>query len=125
MKPLKITISLPPPSLNVLLRMNIREQVNLKKRIRREVWVQVVAQKHRHAFPFQVTITGTRWGKQDLDPDNLIGSLKPVIDALVWCQVLEDDTEKQVSIGVLKQRKLPKGQVARLELLIERRKRND
>ena len=121
MKQLKITISLPPPSLNVLLNMHYRDRVKLKRRIKREVWVQVVAQKLGPAFPFQVKITGTRWGKQKLDPDNLIGSLKPVIDALVWNKVLQDDTEKHVFIGAIKQRKLPKGQVARLELLIERR----
>ena len=121
MKTLKITISLPPPSLNVLLNMHYRDRVKLKKRIRREVWVQVVAQERRHPLLFPVTISGTRWGKQRLDPDNLIGSLKPVIDALRWAMVIDDDTEKHVSIGAIKQRKLPKGQVARLELTIKRR----
>lgn len=121
MKLLKITISLPPPSLNVLLNMHYRDRVKLKRRIRREVWVQVVAQKARHGFLFPVTITGIRYGKKPLDPDNLIGSLKPVIDALVWAMVMADDTEKHVSIGTIEQRKLPKGQVARLELTIERR----
>ena len=65
-----------------------------------------------HHLLYPVTITGTRYGKQPLDPDNLIGSLKPVIDALVSCNCLEDDTEKHVSIGEIKQKKLPKGEVS-------------
>ena len=127
MKPLKITISTPPPSLNVLLRMHYHKRVKLKRRIRLEVWAQTGGRAFRgpdvlpHHLLYPVTITGTRYGKQPLDPDNLIGSLKPVIDALVWCKVLFDDTEKHVSIGEIKQKKLPKGEVARLELTIERR----
>ena len=123
MKPLKITISTPPPSLNVLLRMHYHKRVKLKRRIRLEVWAQTRMQGIRGYRPImdKVTITGTLWGKQPLDPDNLIGSLKPVIDALVRGQVLIDDTEKHISIGEIKQKKLPKGEVARLELTIERR----
>ena len=87
------------------------------------MWAQVRMLGVRNHRPImdKVTITGTRWGEQPLDPDNLIGSLKPVIDALVLCWVFEGDTEKHVSIGEIKQKKLPKGEVARLELTIERR----
>ena len=125
MTPLQITISLPPPSLNVYLNMHWRERVKVKRRIRREVWMQLLGVLKMYAGRVQpwtvpVVITGTRWGKKPLDPDNLIGSLKPVIDALVWSAVLVDDTEQHVSIGEIRQRKLPNGEVARLELSIER-----
>ena len=119
--PLTFTISTPPPSLNVLLRMHWGERVKLKRRIRREVYAQMTCHRILFAppFPDPVTLTGTRWGKQKLDPDNLIGSLKPVIDALVWSQVLLDDTEQYLAIGKIRQEKLRKGEVARLELTID------
>ena len=75
----------------------------------------------RIVFPYPVTLTGVRYGKQPLDEDNLVGSLKPVIDALRWCKVIKDDSPRFVSIGKIKQKKLPRGEVARLELIIERR----
>ena len=40
----------------------------------------------RSCYHKRKTLTGIRYGKKALDPDNLIGSLKPVIDALVWAE---------------------------------------
>ena len=117
--PLTFTISTPPPSLNVLLRMHYRERGKLIIRIRLEVWAQVHDPKRIRNANRQVTLTGTRYGKKALDPDNLIGSLKPVLDALVWAEVLIDDTEQYIAIGKIRQEKLKKGEVARLELTID------
>ena len=126
---LTITISTPPPSLNVLLRMNHHQRTRLNRRIRLEVWGQLRQRRiirpiplfRRIVFPYPVTLTGVRYGKQPLDEDNLAGSLKPVIDALRWCKVITDDSPRFVSIGKIKQKLLPRGEVARLELIIERR----
>ena len=117
----------PPPSLNVLLRMHWRERKRLQHRIRQEVWAQVngdawmiLPNPHR-----QVKLTGIRYGKKALDPDNLIGSLKPVIDALVHSLLLIDDTEQYLAIGKIRQEKLKKGEVARLEITIDWRKTDE
>ena len=125
--PLTFTISTPPPSLNVLLRMHWRERGRLQHRIRDEVWAQLLnnspleAKLNPIGYPSlkPKTLTGIRYGKKALDPDNLIGSLKPVIDALVWAGVLIDDTEQYLAIGKFRQEKLKKGEVARLELTID------
>ena len=114
--PIQFTISTPPPSLNVLLRMHYRERTKLKRRIRIELWAQVLDAERIRCSNRQLILTGTRYGKKALDPDNLIGSLKPVIDALVWLEVLVDDTEQYLTIGKIRQEKLRKGEVSRLEL---------
>ena len=97
MKPLTITISTPPPSLNVLLRMNHHQRTRLNRRIRLEVWGQLRQRRiirpiplfRRIVFPYPVTLTGFRYGKQPLDADALIaepGEGAPVIDALRMVQ---------------------------------------
>ena len=66
----------------------------LQHRIRQEVWAQVLGSGLKEiilnpigrSFSKPKMLTGTRYGKKALDPDNLIGSLKPVIDALVWAE---------------------------------------
>ena len=119
-----ITISTPPPSLNVLLRMHYRERVKLKRRIRLEVFAQLAYNRLLgiSPFPHPVKITGVRYGKQPLDYDNLIGSLKPVIDALRWNKVIKDDSPIYVSFGKIQQKKLGRGEVSRLELTITKRR---
>ena len=64
--------------------------------------------KSQTAIPVSGDAHRDTMGKEKLDPDNLIGSLKPVIDALVWSQVLIDDTEQYLAIGKIRQEKLKK-----------------
>ena len=116
-----ITISTPPPTLNRLLRMHYRERGRLKQRIQREVWAQVQQQGFKHAI-HRALITGRRYGPKTLDEDNLIGSLKPVIDALGWCQVIVDDTPDHLKIGEIEQIKIKPREVARLELTVQDRR---
>ena len=119
-----ITISTPPPSLNKLLRMHYLARGRLKRRIQKEVWFQV---KHHRAKGFKGTmrralLSGTRYGPKPLDEDNLIGSLKPVIDALCWSHVISDDTPDHLKIGEIKQIKIRPGRVARLDLTVQDRR---
>ena len=54
----------------------------------------------------KVVIQAERYAPRKLDPDNFIGSLKPVIDGLWVCGAIKDDTEKYVRIGICKQHKV-------------------
>ena len=43
-----------------------------------------------------------------LDPDNLVGAVKPILDGMRACRYLKDDTEEHVSLEI-QQEKLPIG----------------
>ena len=46
-----------------------------------------------------VTVWQTR--RRTLDPDNLVGSVKPVLDALRNCDAIKDDTAEYLTLEVL------------------------
>ena len=71
--------------------------------------VRAFAPPSQYQFTRRVLITAERFSSCTMDPDNLIGSLKPVIDGLRHCGVIEDDTEKHVRIGEIKQIKSKAG----------------
>lgn len=49
-------------------------------------------------YPLCVEIT--RIGKKQMDPDNLVGACKPIIDSLVRCGVLKDDNPDWLDLTV-------------------------
>ena len=117
-----LTISTPPPSLNKLLNMHYMARSRLKRRIQTEVWAQVRQRRFKGTL-YKALLTGTRYGPKTLDEDNLIGSLKPVIDALRWSHVIIDDTPDHLKIGEIKQIKIKPKEVARLELTVQDRRK--
>ena len=124
METIRITIATPPPSLNAVLRMHHMKRVRLKHRIYWEVMGEVFSRVRKEGVPLfggaPVKISGTRYAKLPLDPDNLIGSLKPVIDGLRHCGAILDDTADLVTFGEFKQLRVKRGELPRLELEIER-----
>lgn len=104
---LKIVVTPPPPSPNVTLRMNYHK----RNKLFRDIYWQVRASGgcDRSEFSGRVVITAERFSRGKLDPDNLIGSLKPVIDGLRYCGVIADDTDKHVRLGAIRQATLNKG----------------
>ena len=123
MKALRITISTAPPTLNAMLRKHHMSRSRINNRIYLEVLAEVRSQVTHKELPLwggaPVRITGTRYSRWPLDPDNLIGSLKPVIDGLRHCGAIMDDTSEQVTIGEIRQMRLP-GRVSKLVIRIER-----
>ena len=123
MKTLRIKIATPPPTLNVMLRKHHMSRSRINNRIYTEVMAEVRSQVQKKDLPLfggaPVRITGTRYSNSPLDPDNLIGSLKPVIDGLRHCGAILDDTENHVTIGKIRQIKL-RGRVSKLVICIER-----
>ena len=101
--------------------MHYMERWRLSQRIQREVWAQVRQQRFKGTL-YKALLTGTRYGPKTLDEDNLIGSLKPVIDALCWIQVIIDDTPDHLKIGEIKQIKIKPKEVARVDLTVQDRR---
>ena len=50
-------------------------------------------------LPGKQRVTIHQWRKRLLDEDNLTGSLKPVLDALVNVGILQDDSPKHIILG--------------------------
>ncbi len=64
-----------------------------------------------------ITIVRHFW--RTLDFDGLVGSMKPVVDALVTCGVLSDDTWAVTGAWNVSQKFRPKSQGPLLEILIQ------
>ena len=122
MKKLQITVSTAPPTLNAMLRKHHMSRSRINNRIYMEVLAEVRSQVQKKDLPLfggePVRITGTRYSRWPLDPDNLIGSLKPVIDGLRHCGAIPDDTSDHVTIGEIRQMRL-RGRVSKLVICIE------
>ena len=124
MPDLKITLCPPPDGLNKMLRMHWAARGRLNRGIALDVLCQVRGNKAGRAWignDSPVTISATRYASRALDCDNYAGSLKGVLDALVACRIIEDDSPAYLSIGALDQQRPGRGEVARLELTVSRR----
>lgn len=72
------------------------------KKWRQLVWLQTMYQNCRPEHPFsKAEITFTRCSPYQCDYDGLVGSFKPVLDALVKCELLEDDSPQHVNCSYL------------------------
>jgi len=67
----------------------------------------------------KANITLIRHSHRTLDYDGLVGSMKPVVDALVTCGVLSDDSWNVTGKWNVDQRFRPKSQGQLLEILIQ------
>jgi hypothetical protein len=113
-----------PSSLNVKLRSHWRAQ-------RRESfnWRATIASSVDD-FPekplTRASITLIRHGPKMLDFDGLVGSMKPVVDALKRCGVLADDSWAVTGAWNVTQKYRPKSEGVLLEILVAERpdKRN-
>jgi hypothetical protein len=67
----------------------------------------------------KANITLIRHSHRTLDYDGLVGSLKPVVDALVSCGVLSDDSWKVLGRWNVDQRFRPKAKGPLLEVMVQ------
>jgi hypothetical protein len=95
-----------PESPNELRRFHWRHRHRHDKMWKEEVyWASL---PHRPDSPLakaHITIDRRSWGR--LDPDNLTSSMKPVVDALRYARVIENDTEDHIKLDVTQSRGAP------------------
>src|SRR5271170_3164699 len=102
-----ITLDIPrvPASLNETMRSHWRHRLREGKLWQREVWFALLQAGHSHLVPYaRAKVTINRRSRGQLDPDNLVGSMKPVIDALRYAHVLLDDTPDHLELVVTQTR---------------------
>ncbi len=90
-----------PPGLNVLMRMHWARRSAAAKKWRKLVWVarcQAVIGKPVCLSHARVTITRT--SPRLLDEDNLYGSAKLLLDALVRNELIQDDSPQHLELIV-------------------------
>ncbi len=95
-------------SLNDLLRMHWRHRHRNCQMWQEEIWMALVG-KERPMRPFQkARVSIHRRGRgRGLDPDNLVGAVKPILDALRYARILVDDTPEHVELVVTQSKGLP------------------
>ena len=106
---LEFEINALPKTLNTSLRMHWASRNTENKKWDR--WVNAFAMKQgKPKAPLQKAILKlTRHSSTAPDPDGLIGSFKCVLDALVSCGVLQDDTFLNVGIPEYRWEKSKRG----------------
>lgn len=107
-----ITLEIPrvPVSPNYLRGKHWRHRHRNSKVWNQEIYYAVhQARVHRDAPYERARVTIDRRGRGELDPDNLVACVKPVIDALRYAHVLVDDTAEHIELKVTQSlnRKLP------------------
>ena len=60
----------------------------------------------------------TRYYYRFLDYDNLVGSMKPLVDGLVSCRIIEDDNYETTGQWDVSQEKVPKKDGGYLEVIV-------
>ena len=100
-----------PPSPNVLRRKYRNPHVYQRLRNSWESWLLFAPQgtherdiwRKSIAYGAKVRLNVRLYHKGTYDPDNLVGCLKPVIDALVRVKYLLDDSAKYFELGQIEQ----------------------
>jgi len=94
------------PSPNQVMRLHWAERKKLWDRWGRFIWACVLTQgRLPEKPPERARVTITRSGVRLLDPDNLTGSCKPVIDALTRNRLITDDSSEHIELEVRQVRK--------------------
>lgn len=89
------------PSPNRVLRMHWSAQKKLRDLWHKWVWVACVQGKIPMHMPLAFAhIQIERRGRKAMDPDNLMGAQKPLIDGLRIHGLIEDDDDKHVTVKV-------------------------
>ena len=102
---IKLTIPRVPPSPNELLGFHWRYRKKNCDLWQREVFYALLQEGHRNPVPYgRAKVTIDRHSHGELDPDNLVGCVKPIIDALRYAYVLVDDSPAHLVLTVTQQR---------------------
>lgn len=103
------------PSPNKSMRLHWRSRKRLWDR-----WAWLVRASYLPpATPLlRAAVRIARYGIKPLDPDNLVGAQKPLIDALVINGYIADDSAKHIQLSVTDEER-PKGVAAFTMILVE------
>lgn len=99
-----------PPSPNYMLRAGWRSRHAQQKTWDLEIFVAAHQSGQKPTKPYpraKVTIDRRSSGNSLLDPDNLVASIKPVLDALRHTHILEDDSPAHIELSVTQSRGKP------------------
>lgn len=108
---IELTIPRIPPSPNITLRMHWRNRSKLNQLWKDEVWASLVTLPTiRQAFP-KARVRIDRRSRRQLDPDNLVGSMKPVLDALRAQGVIQNDTPDHIELTVTQSKGAPQTKI--------------
>jgi hypothetical protein len=100
-----------PESPNQLRRFHWRHRHRHDNLWKEEVWYAVLITKPM-GVPFaKAQITIDRRSHGQLDEDNLVSAMKPVIDALRHAQVIVDDTPAHIRLTVTQSRGIPRTRI--------------
>jgi hypothetical protein len=112
---LELNLNLDPMSLNKVLRRHWTERAKQSKAIENLIYFS--ARKLLPPIPLKrARIAFARHSHRYLDFDGFVGALKPVMDALVRCGVIEDDSWKHVGAWQVFR---PKAEGAILHIVVE------
>ena len=96
-----------PSSPNYLRGKHWRVRLRESRLWNEEVGLAILTQKHRDQ-PYQCArVTINRQSRGELDPDNLVASVKPVIDALRHAAILVNDSPEYIKLTVTQSRGAP------------------
>lgn len=102
---IRLRISRVPASPNELLGFHWRYRKKNCDLWQREVYYALVQAGHRNLIPYgRAQVSIDRHSHGELDPDNLIGSVKPILDALRYAHVLVDDSPAHLVLKVTQRR---------------------
>lgn len=105
---IRLEIPRVPPSLNEVVGYHWRHRHRVSQIWQKEIWYALITAGYSpQRLPYakaRVSIHRQSHGK--MDPDNLVGAMKPLIDALRYAHVLVDDTEEHLELVVTQKRQL-------------------
>jgi hypothetical protein len=103
-----ITLEIPriPPSPNALLGFHWRHRHRNSAVWQKEiVYALLTSGQPLQRLPYErARVTIHRQSRGELDPDNLVASTKPILDALRYARVLVDDSPKHLELVVTQAR---------------------
>jgi hypothetical protein len=98
---IRLEIPRVPCSPNDLLGFHWRYRKRNTDLWKREIFYALVQAGYTNPEPYErARVTIHRQSKRTLDPDNLVGAVKPVVDALRYAQVVLDDSPAHLELIV-------------------------
>ncbi len=99
---MKLVLPIPPSLSN--LRIHWSRRAPLMREFRETTFYEARKRYKKPTEPFErVRIDGHFFGWNRRDPDNLISSLKPIIDGLVDAGFIVDDSQEHLELGTFGQ----------------------
>lgn len=97
-----LTVPKASPSLNATTRQHWRVYYRQKKLWEKLLWV-AKAEAGIYGMPMfeYANVRICRYGAKLLDPDNLVGGMKPLIDSLKALGIIVDDSPAHMSLSVM------------------------